>query len=310
MRQGPRWNGRPERDVLIVGAGPAGLSAALVLGRCRRRVVVCDSGRPRNAASHAMHGFLSRDGMPPKEFLRLAREELRHYETVSVIDAEVTAAECAPESCFNVTIEDGRQFVSRKLLLATGVVDNLPDIEGFNDFYGRSVFHCPYCDGWELREQPIAIYGKGERGCGLSLELTGWSRDLVLCSDGPCELDKEARSRLARHRIDVREERVARLEGRDGILSQIVFADGSTLPRRAMFFTTGQSQHSSLVLRLGCEFNDKGTVRTGRYETTHIRGLFVAGDASRAVQWVVVAAAEGAEAAFAINTDLLKEDLD
>ena len=296
-------------DVIIVGAGPAGLSAALILGRCCRSVVVFDTEHPRNAAAQAMHGFLTRDGVSPLEFLRMAREELRQYDTVSVRDVEVVAAECQSDRRFAVTLADGERVTCRKLLLATGVVDNIPDIPRIREFYGRSVFHCPYCDGWEVREQPIAVYGNHERGLGLSLELTGWTRDLVLCTDGRCEIDAEGRSQLARHGIAVREDRIAQLEGGDGMLSAVVFADGTTLARRAMFFTTGQSQRSNLLLRLGCQFNEKGTVRTGKYETTHLPGLFVAGDASRAVQWVVVAAAEGAEAAFAINTDLLKEDL-
>ena len=175
--------------------------------------------------------------------------------------------------------------------------------------YGRSVFHCPYCDGWEVRDQPIAIYGRGDRGLGLSLELTTWSRDLVLCTDGPSEIDADGRARLERNGIKVREERVVALRGRDGILERIIFETGGELPRRALFFTTGQSQRSKLAMDLGCEINEKGTVRTGKYEATHLPGLFVAGDASRAVQWVIVAAAEGAEAAFSINTDLTKEDL-
>ena len=295
-------------DVIIVGAGPAGLSAALMLGRCRRRVVVFDSGHPRNAASNALHGFITRDGIPPADFLALAREELRRYDTVTVRDIEVEAAQCQ-ESSFVVTLVGGEQVRSRKLLLATGVADNLPEVEGFADLYGRSAFHCPYCDGWELRDQPLAVYGRGARALGLALELTAWSRDLVICSDGPCEVDAEGRDRLARLKIEVREAPVSRLEGQDGILSRIHFADGTSVARRALFFTTGQSQRSSLLGGLGCEFNDKGTVRTGKYETTHLPGLFVAGDASRAVQWVIVAASEGAEAAFAINTDLLKEDL-
>jgi thioredoxin reductase len=295
-------------DVIVVGAGPAGLSAALMLGRSRRRVLVCDTGRPRNAASQAMHGYLTRDGIAPRDFLAIAREELRQYVTVELRDIEVTAAACGPDSRFHVTLADGTRCASRKLLLATGVVDNLPGLPGFGDLYGRSVFHCPYCDGWEVRDKPLAVYGRGGRGLGLSLELTGWSRDLVLCTDGPSEIDAEGHLTLERNGIRVREERVVRLEGRDS-LERIVFASGDPLPRHALFFTTGQEQQSALAVGLGCVFNEKGTVRTGRYESTHLPGLFVAGDASRAVQWVVVAAAEGAEAAFAINTDLLKEDL-
>ena len=295
-------------DVIIAGAGPAGLSAALMLGRSRRRVLVCDNGHPRNAASHAMHGFLTRDGMPPREFLAVARAQLQQYDTVELRDVEVVAAACRPDARFHVTLADRSEHQARKLLIATGVADNLPDVPGFRDLYGVSVFHCPYCDGWEVRDRPLAVYGSGVRGLGLSLELTGWSRDLVLCTDGPSGIDGEGLQRLARNGIAVREERLVRLEG-DGRLERIVFASGPPLSRDAVFFTTGQTQQSELALGLGCDFNEKGTVRTGKYESTHLPGLYVAGDASRAVQWVVVAAAEGAEAAFAINTDLLKEDL-
>lgn len=295
-------------DVVIVGAGPAGLSAALILGRCRRSVLVFDSGKPRNRRSQALHGYLTRDGVAPEAFLEMARAELAQYESVTIRDEEVVDAVCV-ESAFRVTLAGGTQVSSRKLLLATGVVDNLPQIEGFRELYGTSVFHCPYCDGWEMRDRPLAIYGRGYRGVGLSLELTVWSRDLVLCTDGPGEIDPDDRDRLARNGIPVREERVTRLEGKDGVLSHIVFAEGPPIARRALFFSTGQYQRSDLLERLGCAFNDKGTVRTGPYETTHLRGMFVAGDASRAVQWVIVAAAEGAEAAFAINSDLIKEEL-
>jgi thioredoxin reductase len=300
---------QPKYDVIVVGAGPAGLSAALMLGRCRRSVVVFDHGKPRNAPSRALHGYLTRDGIAPTDFLRLARDELVKYKSVRVRDEQVAAARCRPGDGFVVTLESGETMAARKLLLATGVVDNLPEIPGFREFYGRSVFHCPYCDGWELCDQPLAIYGRGARGVGLSLELTAWSRDLVLCTDGPPELEPDDRGRLERNGIAIREERVTALEGAGGVLSRLVFENAPPLERRALFFTTGQYQRSDLLERLGCEFNDKGTVRTGRYESTHLPGLFVAGDASRAVQWVVVAAAEGAEAAFAINTDLLKEDL-
>jgi thioredoxin reductase len=297
-------------DVVIVGAGPAGLSAALLLGRCRRAVLICDSGKPRNAASHALHGYLTRDGIDPREFLAIGRRELERYDTVDRREIAVADATCEDTGRFRVVLSDGSIVRSRKLLVATGVCDNLPDIEGIQEMYGRSVFHCPYCDGWEIRDEPIAIYGQGARGVGLSLELTAWSRDLVLCTDGHTEISADDRDQLARNRIRIREERVTALEGHQGMLQRIRFDSGETLARSAMFFTTGQFQRSELAVRLGCEINDKGTVRTGKYESTHLPGLYVAGDASRAVQWVIVAAAEGAEAAFAINSDLIKEDLE
>src|SRR6187549_1797435 len=219
-----------------------------MLGRCRRSVLVVDHGRNRNAASHALHGFLTRDGTPPSEFLRLAREELAQYTTVELRAGEVVAAECR-SSNFCITLASGEEVHARKLLLATGVVDNLPGIPGFRELYGRSVFHCPYCDGWEVRDQPLAIYGRGDRGIGVALELTAWSRDLVLCTDGPSEIDPEDLGRLTRNGIGVREERVTGLHVADGRLSRIVFDDGEPLARRALFFTTGQYQRSDLLER-------------------------------------------------------------
>src|SRR5215210_3243516 len=199
-------------DCVIVGAGPAGLSAALILGRCRRRVLVCDAGRPRNYASRSLHGFLSRDGISPAELLKAGREQLAQYESVELRDIEVVDAKCDSDT-FEVVLADGNSVRSRKLLLATGVIDRIPEVEGLRKMYGRSVFHCPYCDGWEWRDQPIAIYGSGEHGLGLALELTVWSRDLALCTDGPSGLEEKDLTRLRLHGIEVREEPIARLEG-------------------------------------------------------------------------------------------------
>ena len=187
------------------------------------------------------------------------------------------------------------------------MTDAVPDIPGADELYGRSVFHCPYCDGWEQRGRRLAVYGRGARGHGLALELLGWSRDIVMCSDGPCELDDHQRAQLGRNGISVREERVIRLEHTGDRLERIVLASGEPLTCDALFFTTGQRQAAKFAAALGCAFNEKGTVHTGRHESTDVPGLYVAGDASRDVQWVIIAAAEGAEAAFAMTQDLIKD---
>lgn len=296
-------------DVIIVGAGPAGLSAALILGRCRRRVLVLDHGRPRNAAAYEIHGFLSRDCIPPADLRTLGREQLAKYETVEMRDAEVQSVSRATDGSFAVTLASGERFTSRMLLLATGMVDDLPDVPGIREFYGRSVHHCPYCDGWEHRDQPIVIYGRGHDAAGLALELTVWSRDLTLCADGPAGLDRKDRERLARQQIAIREERVARLDGDDGWLARLVFASGDSIPCKALFFSENPRQCCDLPESLGCEFTESGAVKTGEHEVTNVPGLYVAGDASRRVQLAIVAAAEGAGAAFAINTALLTRDL-
>ena len=295
-------------DCIVVGGGPAGLSAALMLGRCRRRVLVCDVGEPRNRWSHAVHGFLTRDGMPPGTFLQTAREDLRRYDTVEIRSARVVDA-TRDHRGFEVQCEDGTRLRTRKLLLATGVVDELPDIVGLDELYGRSVHHCPYCDGWEWRDRPVGVFGRGDAAAGLALGLTVWTRDLVLCTDGPASHSEWMRNRLEAFDIRVREERVVRLEGREGRLDRIVFQEGAVEHRRALFLATGQHQASELPARLGCVFTADGAVDTGKCEATNVPGLYVCGDASREAQFVVVAAAEGAEAGMAINKALLEEEL-
>lgn len=297
-------------DALIVGGGPAGLSAALVLGRCRRHVLVCDGGAYRNAAAPAVWGFLTRDGTPPNALRRLARAELARYPGVAVRAVEVRAVERLADGGFAALLATGERCYARLLLLATGVVDELPPLEGVERFYGVSVHHCPYCDGWEERDKPIAIYGKGHDGAALTCELTGWSRDLALCTDGPTELAEHDRERLRRLGIPVREERIARLEGTDdGRLERIVFADGAALPRAALFFQTGQHHRADFARQLGCQFTPEGSVLTSEHESTCVPGVFVAGDASRREQYAIVAAGEGALAAMAMNAALLKADL-
>jgi thioredoxin reductase len=295
-------------DCIIVGAGPAGLSAALMLGRCRRRVLVCQAGEPRNARARGLYNYLTRDGIAPLEFLRLARKEAEQYPTVEFLPAEVIDARRVTDG-FTVVLSDRTELKARKLLLATGVADELPDIDGLQPLYGTSVHHCPYCDGWEWRDQPIAIYGRGEEGSALALGLTVWTDDLVLCTDGPSGLTSHQRGQLDRLGVQIREDEVVRLEGQRGWLSRIIFAGGEPLPRRALFLCAGQHQRSDLALRLGCRYTEKGAVNTGSCEATDVPGLYVAGDASKEAQFVVVAAAEGAEAGMAINKALLRDDL-
>ncbi len=297
-------------DVAIVGGGPAGLSAALVLGRCRRRVLLCDSGTPRNAVSRGVNGFLTRDGIAPGELRRIGREQLARYEDVEIRDVEVIDAECPPAGggAFRLTLAGGERVGSRRLLLATGLAEELPEIEGLAELWGRSAFNCPYCDGWEERDRPLAVYGRGGRGRSFALELLGWSRDLVLLTDGPAGLSVEDRDTLACNGVSIREEPIARLEGRDGRLERVYFRDGGMLERSALFLTGGEQEVPGLVARLGCDLTARGTVRTGAYETTNVPGLYVAGDASRRVQFAIVAAAEGAMAAFAIHDELLADD--
>ena len=294
-------------DCIIVGGGPAGLSAALMLGRCRRRVLLCDLGEQRNIRSHALHGYLTRDGVAPAEFLRLAHAELCRYGTVECREVEIVEA-VREDGGFAVRAADGSRMRTRKLLLATGMVDELPDLDGLDALYGTSVHHCPYCDAWEWRDRPLGVFGEGEEASGLALSLTFWSSDVLLCTGG-AKLPAEVADRLGAAGVEVREEPVTRLEGGEGRLERIVFASGEPAERSALFIVAGQRQRSPLAERLGCRFTEKGTVNTGTCEVTNVPGLFVAGDASKEAQFVSVAAAEGTEAGMAIHKALRKEDL-
>jgi thioredoxin reductase len=293
-------------DVVVVGGGPAGLSAALMLGRCRRRVLVCDMGSPRNRRSRALHGYLTRDGVPPAELNELGRAELQPYGVV-LRRVGVTGVRCAPDH-YILSLADGTETAARFLLIATGVVDDLPGINGFDECYGQSLFHCPYCDGWEWRERRLAAFGNGKAGVGLALGLKTWSADVLLATNGN-PLDRRARSRLAANKIDWRTDPIAGLDHQGGELRAIRFADGSAVERDAMFFSTGQHPQSQLAISLGCALTARGTVKTGNQSDTNVPRVFVAGDASRDAQFVVVAAAEGVKAAVAINKALQSEEL-
>ncbi|MBD2000849.1 NAD(P)/FAD-dependent oxidoreductase [Leptolyngbya sp. FACHB-541] len=219
-------------DVIIVGAGPTGLSAALLLGRSRKQVLVIDSGQLRNAVSHAANGFFSRDGIAPSELLQIGREQLHKYKNVrfqtgKVIDAKPLGTE--KDDRFQITLDSGEQFTTRKLLLATGVTDKLPAIAGFAELWGTGVFHCPYCHGWEVQDQPLAIYGKGATGFEMAQHLTGWSRDLILCSNGNAELSEDQRNQLSTWGVELREEKIARLEQENGALTGIALTTGEVM---------------------------------------------------------------------------------
>jgi len=267
--------------------------------------VVLDAGRPRNAAAPHSHGFLTRDGAPPLDILAEGRREVAAY-GVDIRDLEVTHIERSDDSIL-VTLQDGALLATRKLLLATGVRDVLPDVPGLAPLYGTSIHHCPYCDGWENRDRAVAVYGGPDEASGLAISLLTWTRDLVVCTDGR-RLTAAAKARLETAGIPARTEKIVRLDGRDGRLSSIVFAKGDALSRHAMFFNTGQGQRSQLAAQLGCLFTRTGHVRCDRKGSTGVPHLFIAGDANGDVQFVIVAAAEGAKAAVAINKELQAQD--
>jgi thioredoxin reductase len=297
-------------DVAIIGGGPAGLSAALLLGRSRRRVIVIDHGHPRNYAAKAVHGYLGLDGIAPLELRQRGRDQCAEY-GVDFLDSEVLKARrcnSGTSSYFELRVRDRGSVHAKKLLLATGMKDELPAVRNIEAFYGTSVHHCPYCDAWEHRGEHLVAFGRKESVVALGLELLNWSRKVTVCSDG-FALSQNSAARLSREGIDYRAEAVQELMGANGILVGLSFACGETLSCDAIFFGTSQQQRSSLPCELGCECDEDGLIKAQGKQSTGMPGLFIAGDADGDVQFAIVAAAEGVIAATAINRELQQESL-
>ncbi len=301
-------------DVLVVGAGPAGLSAALVLGRARRDVVVVDSGRPRNAAAASMQGYLSRDGFPPDELLAIGRSEVERY-GVRLVTGEVTALRRDGE-LFGAELASGDRLTARRVLVATGLQDALPALEGTSERWGRDVLHCPYCHGYEVRDRPVAVLGRGDPSVSVHYAqvVRQWSADVVLLRHTLDRLTEADHEGLSARGIRVVDGEVVGLDVDDGQLVGVRLADGGTVACGAVFVgaATGTNPHDALLRDVGARFEEGPVTElpvadaTGR---TSVPGVWVAGNVADPTAQVVVAAGQGYAAGVAINGDLIDEDV-
>ncbi|USQ75649.1 NAD(P)/FAD-dependent oxidoreductase [Ornithinimicrobium cryptoxanthini] len=307
---------RPERtppgdlayyDVVVIGGGAAGLSAALVLSRARRKVLVVDAGAPRNAPASHMHGYLSRDGLPPHELLAVGRDEVTRY-SGEVVAGTVTDLVPDGRNGFWVLLGDGQRIPARRLLVTTGLHDELPDIPGLSDRWARDVLHCPYCHGHEVRDRQLGVIGGSPGAVRYAQIVRQWTHDLVYFTP-PDLLTAAERSELVARAIRVREGTVAQLVIEDDQLVGVQLSDGCVVPRDALFVPPRFVPHTGLLAGLGCEVNDDGWVTTDATGRTSVPGIWAAGNVVDPRAQVITAAGAGSASAIALNADLVEEDV-
>lgn len=295
-------------DVVIAGGGPGGLNAALVLGRSLKKVMVIDEAEPRNNATLVSHGFLTRDGSSPEEIRKIAREQLKTYPNVTFAMDVVNDVE-RKNGLFIVKTKKGKTISSKKMIFATGMKDHLPAIPGLEEVYGKTVFHCPYCDGWERQHDPIALFADGAALLPFVKLIFNWSNDLIVFSNGPAGITKEEKQQLDDHGIPLIETPIAKLQSTDGRLEKVVLQNGESFRRSGGFMaSTGERQGSSLPSKLGIALNEKKEYVTGQHGQTELKDLFIIGDAKNTFTSLIGAASQGYEAAVKINGDLAAEN--
>lgn len=291
-------------DAIIIGGGPAGLTCAIYLARYRRPILVLDDGRPRNYATRAIHGFLGHHSIAPGELLERGRVEARAC-GAEIVDARATKVEPVGD-VFEVTTASG-VFSARRVVLAYGVRDTLPDIPELESYYGLTVHHCPDCDGFESTDQRIGVIGWGKKVVGLALKLVQWSNDVVVFTHGHArEWDEEEHSKLLAEQIDIVEDKIVALDGTDGVVKAAVLVTGERVPVQRIFFVIKTERSCTLAEELGCEVDpDTPNIVVDEHRQTTVEGVWAVGDLTEGSQLAITAAADGAIAAIAINKSLL-----
>lgn len=294
-------------EVIIVGGSYSGLSAALALGRSLRKVLVIDNGRPCNFQSPLSHNFLTHDGIPPAQVIKEARENVAKYENVSFVKG-LALSGIKTESGFEITLEDNKTFASRKLIFASGVLDIMPEIPGFAECWGKSILHCPYCHGYEVRNQKTGILLNGELGYQLAKMISNWTDDLTIYTNGIATFSEEQRSHLKQNNITIVEKEILRFDHEDGKISEIIFEGLSSDKVSALYAHPVIVQRCPIPLELGCEFNEHGLITIDPFHKTSVEGIYACGDIATLGRSVANAVAGGSVAGAFLNKEMIEED--
>ena len=293
-------------DVIIIGGSYAGLSAAMSLGRSLKKTLVIDSGKPCNAQTPHSHNFLTQDGKPPQEIAALGKQQVEQYDTIKFVN-DIAVRAIRIDAGFLVRTQAGSSFQAKKLILASGIKDMLPDIPGFSNSWGISVIHCPYCHGYEYRDQPTGIYANGDRALHLAALVSNLTNKLTILTNGPAEFTEEQSNLLARRHIPVLESPILNIKQQNGHVQQLILKDGTHLPMKALYAAVPFVQHSDIALSLGCEMTTLGHLQVDSFQKTTIPGVWACGDNSSPMRAVSNAVATGALAGAMVNMELTQE---
>jgi thioredoxin reductase len=293
-------------DVIIIGGSYAGLSAAMALGRSLRRVLIIDSGLPCNRQTPHSHNFVTHDGEIPSVIAEKAKSQVMKYDTVAFHHGVATEGK-ATDTGFAIRTQSGEEFNAQKLIFATGVIDIMPDIDGFSECWGTSILHCPYCHGYEVKGVKTGILANGFIAYHLGQLIRNWTKDLTIFTNGESSLTKDQTEQLAKHKIPIIEKEVASLRHENGYINQIIFSDQSTFDLKAIYAHPDIEQHCKIPEQLGCEFTNQGLLYIDSLHKTSVHGVFACGDSTSPLRSVANAVATGNLAGAAVNNTMLEE---
>lgn len=293
-------------EAIIIGGSYAGLSAGMSLGRSLRKVLIIDSGKPCNRQTPHSHNFITQDGNTPKQIASAAKEQVAKYNSIAFLDDLATAVS-KNEKGFAVSTQSGQQFFAKKIILATGLKDNMPAIPGFAECWGITVVHCPYCHGYEVRNVKTGVMGNGDMGAEYAKMIHHWTKEVTLFTNGKSTLTTEQISKLEQHNIPIIETEIESIVHQDGQLQNIVLKDGSTIALKAFYAKAPFVQHTNIAAELGCEFNEQGIIKVDMFQKTNVPGVFACGDNAHPMRSVAMAVAAGNMAGAAANKELIDE---
>lgn len=293
-------------DVIIVGGSYSGLAAGMALGRALRKVLIIDSGKPCNRQTPHSHNFITQDGKTPKEIATLAKQQVEKYETVTFVSDLATTGK-KTEKGFEIQTASGETFDTSKLIFATGISDIMPDLAGYAECWGISVIHCPYCHGYEVKNERTGILGNGEYGFEFSALISNWTKDLTLFTNGPSTLTAEQSAKVKGHNIKIVESEIEKLEHAQGRLQKVIFKDGTVTHLKALYARPAFKQHCTIPETLGCELTEDGYVKVDAFQKTTMPGIFACGDNTTRMRSVANAVAMGTAAGAMVNRELVFE---